>query len=275
MYRYQDEEGQHLHTLDEQPLLGTSTICRIISKPLTWWAAGCAVAVFGWTKKKDEDGRWVPRARRIAAVQSKFEMLKSITVDAFLDLLDDAYKAHDQVKRTAATQGTDRHSSLEDYVKACLAEDGVPKPVSDFLPGTYASEVEEFIVWSLAEVKRFLWAETNCFSKELWVGGIADIGMELKNGTICAGDHKSSKEAYFDQFIQIAGYDIQLTENGGYDSNGNKVFDLPGPITAYVVFPFRSVPFKPQFEYDVEGYKEAFRSAAKLYKLQQLFSKSN
>lgn len=274
MYVYHDADGEHLHTLDDKPLLGTSTVCKIIAKPLTWWAAGCAVSLFGWTKKKRDDGAWVPKAERVAAVVDRFEEIKKLTKEAFLDLLDEAYSAHDKVKKNKAKEGTKRHASLEDYVKLCMAEGplhGKPKSLTDFMPGTYAPEVEDFINWAVLNVARFLWCEVNCYSRDMWVGGIADIGYEDMQGKIVAGDHKSSKDAYFDQFLQIAGYDIQLSENGGFDANGNQTFKLPKPVDYYVVFPFGSVPFTPRFVYDVEGYRDGFRSAVKLYKLQQSY----
>jgi len=43
-YRYIDTNKEHLHTLDDRPLYGTSTVCGIIGKDgaLAWWAAELA-----------------------------------------------------------------------------------------------------------------------------------------------------------------------------------------------------------------------------------------
>ena len=42
-YRFIDENGKHLHTLDGIPLIGTSTAVQVLGKGgLTWWAAELA-----------------------------------------------------------------------------------------------------------------------------------------------------------------------------------------------------------------------------------------
>src|SRR5437899_1811597 len=50
-YRFHDKDGEHLHTLDGKPLIGTSTAIRVLNKPLTWWAAGMALTPLGWLNK--------------------------------------------------------------------------------------------------------------------------------------------------------------------------------------------------------------------------------
>jgi hypothetical protein len=51
--------------------------------------------------------------------------------------------------------------------------------------------------------------------------------VELNDGTIAVIDFKSSKDAYPEQFWQCAGYDILVSENGGYTAEGEKLFDPP------------------------------------------------
>ena len=45
--KYQFNEKEHIHTLDDKPLMGTSTVVGIIAKPLTYWASGLAVGKLG------------------------------------------------------------------------------------------------------------------------------------------------------------------------------------------------------------------------------------
>lgn len=260
-YFYNDEKGRHLHTLDDKPLIGTSTVCRIIAKPLTWWAAGQAVGILGWLDPRKNTAELRQQTARESLVA-----IKNLDVGGYMQLLDKGYRAHDATKRKAGTAGTARHATLEEYVKMCLDNGGAPLPAE---AQTYEPEVAAFIDWALVNVRRFLWCEVNCYSRELWVGGIADIGYEDMEGKIVAGDHKSSEHAYFDQFIQIAGYDLELSENGGFNAKGEQVFILPRPIDYYIVFPFRSLPFTPKKVYDVEGYRQAFKAALTLYKASQ------
>ena len=62
-----------------------------------------------------------------------------------------------------------------------------------------------------------------------------------------------------------------LSENGGYDAEGNKTFELPGPIQAYCIAPFGQEDFNPIILDYVEDFKAAFSSSVHLYKLNQLF----
>ena len=54
------------------------------------------------------------------------------------------------------------------------------------------------------------------------------------NGEYAILDFKSAKEVYFNNLIQVALYDIEITENGGFDKNGKKVFTLDKPITKHI-----------------------------------------
>lgn len=271
-YKYLDANKEHMHTLDGKPLFGTSSVTKIIAKPLTWWAAGMAVAKLGWINAKLRiKGKYVttPLKERVAHAKSYFTKIKKMTGTEYIGLLDEAYRAHDERKLEAAKDGTDRHALLEEYVKLCMSKDG--SPIATTGEGKYDS-IADFITFAVGNIKSFIWSEANCYSEEYWTGGIADVGWYDKEDRIIAGDFKSSKEAYFDQFIQIAGYDIALTENGGYDKDGNKLFSLPGPIKGYCVIPFGMETLTPNFEYDVEAYKKGFQAALTLTKLQTTFN---
>ena len=93
------------------------------------------------------------------------------------------------------------------------------------------------------------------------------MGVLLKNGKVGILDFKSSKESYDNQFIQNAGYDLQITENGGYTKEGNKIFQLDTPISFYGIVPFGAKEFTVDFRYNVEELREGFKSALVLYKL--------
>ena len=80
-------------------------------------------------------------------------------------------------------------------------------------------------------------------------------------------------EAYFDQFIQIAGYDTMISENGGFTKEGKKIFELSSPIQQYCVVPFGADELIPAFLNDVAGYKEGFKEVVKLYKLSSSYGK--
>jgi hypothetical protein len=275
-YKYIDENKEHMHTLDGKPLFGTSTVVKIIAKPLTWWAAGKALEPFGWTNSKlriNGKYRTVPDEQRLDHLRPILEGITKMGEKEYLSLLDSGYRAHDEVKKTAGVKGTDRHAILESYVKWCLDKNGgVPLGVTDVFDVAPDQIIQSFIVWALKNVKQFLWSEANCYSEELWTGGIADVGWLDHNDRVIGGDFKSSKEAYMDQFIQIAGYDLMLSENGGVDKDGNKKFDLPNPIQGYCVVPFGAPTLEPNFQWDVESLRKGFKAALHLHKLNVSFA---
>lgn len=267
--KYQFDTEGHLHSLDGKPLVGTSTVVGVLSKPLTWWAAGLAVAELGWIKKAD------PRKaaqkeivandlQRSASAARMLKEFRDMTVPEYVKLLDKAYRAHADTLTKSADKGTDMHAELEKYVKLMLADqDGVPK----LMNGYEHKAVELFAQWAVENVNRFIVSEGHCYSEELWTGGIADLLLEDKQGRLAIMDFKSSKEAYLSQFFQIAGYDIEITENGLFDEAGNLIHKPERSIDYYAVFPFGMEKPAPQFHFDTASAKTGFKAATVLYKL--------
>lgn len=257
-YRFIDEGKKHLHTLDGKPLLGTSTVVGVLAKPLTWWASGMAVSLFGWLNPKLHPPESVKsRAREV------FEQIKELDLDGYISLLKKAYGAHAEKMDISAEAGTDMHSLLEDYVNLCL-DTNSGRPV--VLNGQEDDKVTLFANWASENVEEFLYSEAHVYSEKMWTGGITDLVFVMKDGKTLIGDFKSSKEAYLSQFIQIAGYDLQQEENGILTNDGEKLSD-PLKIDGYVVFPFGGKEFVPAFRYNTDELKEGFKSACVLYKL--------
>lgn len=270
-YSYIDKKGSHLHTLDSKPLIGTSTVVKVLSKPLTWWASGMAVSKFGWLDPKKNTPESVKNA-----LQGGFKRVMSLSLPEYEKLLTEAYKAHSVRLKEAGTAGVDRHELLEVYVKHCIMEhEGRPYYVKHCIEGRPYKDINEpiqsFIDWALVHIEKFLWSELHCYNESLWTGGIADVGWEDKYGRVIAGDFKSSKEAYFDQYIQVAGYDLEISHSGGLSSNGDKIFELPKPIEAYCIIPFGGEVLKPEMEYNTEKWQQGFKSALELHKLSTSF----
>lgn len=113
--KYKFNEKIHAHTLDDKPLIGTSTIVGVVAKPLTWWSSGMAVAKLGWTNPKTTDAETVK-----SALQMGYDLVKGLSLEEYGKLLGEAYKAHSVKLKDTAEAGTDMHSLLENYVKECI-----------------------------------------------------------------------------------------------------------------------------------------------------------
>src|ERR1035437_3190191 len=252
-YKYIDEKGEHLHKLDGKPLFGTSTILSVLNKPLAYWASGLACEKFGWINKKDEDGKLRTKEERLQPVVEFLQRTDKFSAEEWLALTDEAYSAHATSLKKSATGGTDLHAELEKFVKNWLICHDPKNKGGDMIDSTkYDNRILPFITWAQENVKRFLWSEMNCYSEKYWLGGISDCGFEDKEGKYGSIDFKSAKVAYDSHFIQIAGYDLEISENGGFDKNGVKTFTLDKPIEYYIVFPFGMKNMTPQFRHNVK-----------------------
>lgn len=259
-YRYDKEE--HVHLLDGRPLIGTSSMSSVLSKPgLTYWAAGLALEPFGWTNKGNAKKGWTPKFLRIASALVERGRIALLSDEEYLNLLDEAYAAHTKTLKKSATAGTDMHAVMERYVKACIETNG-GAPIHGV---TEDPKLKLFVEWSMKNVKRFLWSEINCYSRELWLGGISDCGYQDMEGKTVILDFKSSKEVYLSQFWQCIGYAIQIEENGGFSENGDKIIE-PIKIDYVAVLPFGMETPEVQFNYDMAGGKDAIKAMLLLYR---------
>lgn len=259
-YKYIDEKKEHLHTLEGKPLIGCSTAVGIISKPLTYWASGMAVSTLGWTATKSDPDM------RLEVATVALQAIKELDGTKWLKRLDLAYKAHATRLKEAAGDGVDLHFLLETYVKSCIEENaGVPFAHSV----DETEQVSAFVDWSLENIEHFLYSEAHCYSEKLWTGGIFDALAVLKDGKTALFDFKSSKEAYYNQYVQAGGYAEMVRENGILTKDGEKLGDAT--IDALYIVPFGGdcIP-KPQ--YDIEGFGKNFVSAVQLYKGQNNFN---
>ncbi len=262
-YRFHDENKRHLHTFNDKPLLGTSTITGVLAKPLTWWASGLAVAKLGWINSKTKvDGKYktTPKEQRISHVQPYLEEIKGFTPEQFINRLDEAYKAHSEKLDSSADEGTRMHEELERYVNDKMK--GKTIELND-----YQKKVHPFIIWAEQNVKRFIASEGHTYSTRLWVGGITDCVAELNDGKIGIIDFKSSKESYDSQFLQAGGYDIQISENGIYDKNGVLIWKPTKAFDFYGVVPFGAEKFSVDMRYGTDELKKGFEAMVTLYKI--------
>lgn len=252
MAKYRFDPDIHAHYLDDKCLMGTSTVCGVLGKPLSWWASGKAVELLGWTNKNVEKNI----KRRILTCTPYLQTIKSMTATQYLELLDLAYANHQTSLKKSAVKGTDLHAELEKWVKSVMEGNEI-EPIEQIMP---------FVSWCKQYVKRFLFSELHTYSEVLWLGGIADCGVEMTNGDYGIIDFKSAKDAYFEHYLQCAGYVIQLEENGGFTATGDKIFTLDKPIEFMAVCPFGSKDIVPRTRHNVAEFKESFKATVQIYK---------
>jgi len=266
--RYHFDEKIHVHYLDDKPLCGTSTVESVLAKPLSWWASGKAMELLGWVNRNLEPNE----ALRLESSTKVLEEIKKMGPKTYLALLDKAYKNHSVTLKDSATAGTDLHALLEKWVKSKMQNQIQGTPVCD-----PEEQIMPFVDWCNKFVKRFLWSELHTYSESLWIGGITDCGVEMIDGKVGIIDFKSAKEVYFDHFVQCGGYALQLEENGGFDANGFKVFQLEHNIDFMAIVPFGAKNIVPTLNKNGEGttvedFKNSFKACLTIYKNKQKYN---
>ena len=258
-YRFDSE--RHIHSLNDLPLHGTTTVLQVISKPLTWWASGEACKEFGWIHP--DKATIQQRLDKATEFLTKFKDMKDLD---YLRLLDKAYRAHKDNLDKSADAGTDLHTQVERYIQNKL------KGIEMLDALEFDVRLAPFIEWCNRNVTRFLWTEKCHYSEKYWTGGKSDFGYEDKQGKTVLGDIKSAKEAYFSHFVQAGAYDLQISENGLFEENG-AIFRGALKIDYYSIFPFGKPFVQPTVVRHLENYRLAFINALQLYKSIQDFEK--
>lgn len=223
-YRFNKEK--HLHQIEVEGvwknLTGCTTVLNVVAKPnLIQWAADMAVGNFGWIKAhewQEVNGKLkkiaVPKDKRLKLAM---EGLKKITVmdqERFLEALDAARVAHSKRKERSGTYGTRTHDEISKVII-----DGMQNNDGHVRPEEATSEnvsVKNFVSWASKNMVRFLETEKNIYSERLWIGGIVDFVCEI-DGKVWIGDIKTSGSGiYPENFWQMAGYHLMLTDMGFY-----------------------------------------------------------
>jgi hypothetical protein len=266
-YRFLDEKGEHMHTLDNRPLIGTSSVSSVLSKPLAWYGSGRAVMEFGVpdpkvltkikNKKATQEEIYTLEQAMIAA---RFNIAQ-LSDDEYLKLCDKAYRAHDSYKRERADTGTDTHAICEEFILRFL--DIGPPAINEKWP----DEIKPFVQWTSDNGAWFIWTEGHCYSEKYWLGGISDCGVILGDSRRGILDFKSSREAYTEQFWQCAGYAIQIEENGILDPQGNQILPPQKPFDFVAVLPFGAKKPEVHMDTNVQYAKKGFLAEFELYKL--------
>lgn len=274
MNSYKFDSANHIHLLDNKPLIGTSTIASSVGKgsALIYWAVGMALNELGWSNPK----KVTEKAIRLKKSSDVLRNLKSMSDETYLSLLDMAYKAHTRELKRTAGLGVDLHAELERYVKFQISGNWETPPLELFEDEELKKIIQPFVQWCENNVKKWLFSEVHVYSEELWTGGIIDAGYIDMNDNFVLADFKSGG-AWLSGYYQIGGYHIQLNENKkAFDENGNVVFELNDlKVKKHAIFPFKGGFTEPKIRTNIIDNCEGFRCATKLYKLNADFEKSN
>lgn len=268
MYKFNKEGHQHLlwseRNQEFQQLTGATTILEVLGKTLTWWASGLALEKLGWLNSKTHN-----EEQRLSHLKPIREEQMKLGDADYLSLLDEAYKAHSVRLTETADAGTDLHAELEKYVNWHIAFNS--GNLENAQVQKWSDRVLQFATWADKNVKRFLWSEGYCYDEMLFMGGISDAGAELKDGSIAIIDFKSSKQAYFNHFVQTAIYDLLIQKHGILNEKGETVLKDVPKVSKYLVIPFGAKEFTVVENNNIKSLQKAALACIELYRAKGAF----
>lgn len=261
LYRFDKENHIHQYYKNEKwnNLDGTSTALKIVGGVPLYWASGMALKPLGWSDINNKETKQKNKfSDRLSACLDGFNMVKGIeNPKDYLNLLDKCYKNHAMFTKQKADEGTDAHALMEEYIKGEISGNPV-KEIHDSIKG--------MVELSKTIVDKWLFSELCVYSENMWTGGIIDAGAILKTGDMSIFDFKNRDVVRVKDIWQTGGYSIQLKENnGGFDENGNKIFELPFNPKSFIVFPLKK-PENYVERFDVEEIEKDYQSINRLYK---------
>lgn len=193
--KYNFDEKEHVHTLDGRPLMGVTSVLRIIAKPfLVQWAANMACDYIR------HNGDIIPEGYVVTE-----------------DVLKKASLAHRKTKEKAGDWGTEVHKAVENWIKMNI------EPV---LPDDQMLAFNNFKTWAKDNEIIFLQSEKHVYSENLWIGGVLDLVIGM-GGKKYIADIKTSSGIFNEAFFQMGGYNLCLEEMGeNGDIDGYLVINL-------------------------------------------------
>lgn len=236
---YEFDKELHLHKLDGKPLTGVTTVLKVVSKgdALMQWAVNEAVK------------HLVMKGKPYYGPNDDLE-------DHYIvngKVLDEAKKAHTARKTSAGNVGTKVHEWIESFVKG-----ENPKRDDEIHHIT-----ENFVRWWKDHNVRLLETERNVWSKELWIGGIVDLVLEI-DGKVWVGDIKTSGAIYPEYFWQTSAYQYCLQEQGMYPEIEGHIILRCGKDGSFEVEKYRG------YEENIDAFKSCLKIYRQLEKLKGL-----
>lgn len=226
--KYIFDEKRHRHSIlvngVYKSLTGCTTVLGVVAKPaLIQWASDMAVGFLGWIKDKkwnEETNRYeaVSKAERLKALGEVFKKIKEMTVEDFLEMLDQARVAHCKRKTDAGEYGDMVHDEVSK-----LIQEGLDENIGYLITLKHKEKsVQNFIDWAIKNKVKFLATEKNIYSESLFVGGIVDFACWIDD-QVFVGDIKTAKSGiYPEHFWQCGCYDLLLKDMGYYWANDIK-----------------------------------------------------
>lgn len=251
---------KHVYTLDDKPLKGITSVLGVISKPALYqWYANMVIEYIKNKCAKDDKGCFM----------------------VLPEVLEKARTSANQKKDDSADIGTIAHKMVELFVNAKIQGKTIIVHIMDAVKDVEVELKKEIVLttkdeemikimfqnfmnWNTQNNPEYLYSEKKMYSEKVWVAGTVDLIFKM-NGKTYIGDVKTYSGIYDrTPFLQCAGYDIMVMENGLVD----KVDGY------YIIRLGKDGTFDTHESYDREGDTKGFLAALELDNQLSNFTKS-
>ncbi len=189
-----DEKAHIYTTKDGTWLQGVSEVSSIVPKDwLSAWGAKEAVKALGYS---DYDGD-TEKAKEVMA-----QIRGMATPEEFIAFLKECKGASRKKSKQALVDGKEGHAWLENWVKAKIRGQELPK-----LPeGNLQRPLTQFVEWAEKEVETWVLSEARVAYPEKGYAGTMDAMAIMKDQKLAVVDFKFASHISEDYFLQTAGY---------------------------------------------------------------------
>lgn len=232
---YSFKETGHLHYFDGKRMTGITSVLQIIAKPaLIQWAVNMAVDCIKENLPKEVEN----------------EMMLQFQRPDFMDLLEQARKAHTKKKEAAGDVGKTVHAAIKEFIKnktePKLDEQGMKM-------------FENFRKWLTDNKVEILESEKHLYSEKLFLAGICDAVVMIDGKKWLVDFKTGGTRVYAEAFFQMGGYDILLNEMGEHK-------DIEGYIVLGI---FKDGTTEEKRSISNNDNRDAFLAALKIYRIQE------
>ena len=240
-------KSSHIYSVNGKQVFGVTSITNILSKPaLLYWGVNKTVEFLG--------ANWQP-GKVYDEVQIK-------------NLLEEARKAHTQIKNEAADIGSMIHQWVSDYVKAISEKKTPPKrPINKEMKAA----IDGFFKWAKKSQLKIIKSEQKLYHDKWGYAGTLDL-EGIVEGKRTVIDLKTGNRLYPEAFLQAAAYlKAREQETGKKYPGGVIIVRLSKKVeeAGKVIIE----PFEVEKDEEVELHFKAFLNCLSLYRWQAIMRK--
>lgn len=197
-----DENHNYTRVSDGKWLAGVTSVSGLVPKEwLSAWGAKEAVKDLGYSDFPED-------TERAEEMFAKIKKCKKI--EDYIAILKEAKGASFRKSKDALVDGKAGHEWIENYIKACMRFEDMPKIPT----GMLERPIKQFVQWAEENVDYWILSEARVCDIEREYAGTLDAVAKMKDGSLALIDAKFASHISFEYHLQTAGYQATFEKYG-------------------------------------------------------------